>query len=265
MLSQLNKFTPFLLLWSCVLLSCKTQNRVAHQELEVELDVIAEEAIETEEYMFGNDDEGDSVLIRLNQEVEKDTANYKLYLNRAYYFEENDDFENALADYDRAIELKPDEKSAYFDRAILKSNNYRLEEAYNDYQLILSLWPNDADAFNNIGGIAMDLANRNQIYALEFLRNYFDFKGSIKFVEQNHATATMNEPLKLAVYTTAILYYDKAIKVNPEHRFAYGNKALALYYMGEVEEACAIWNIALKFDDPSAGNYIESICNELKE
>jgi tetratricopeptide (TPR) repeat protein len=249
----------------CIPLSCVIKERRIIVEDEGGTFEIIEEYTDSDDYQFGDEEAVDSILTQLNLDVESDSGNYDTYLRRAYHYDNKGNYLKALEDYTKAISLNPKKKTIYIDRAILKSNNFRTEEALRDYQEILELWPNDPDAFNNIGGIVMSLANFGQNDALSFLRTHFGFKESIQLDPRDYINAGMNEPLYRAIELKAIEYFEKAIKYNPKHRMAYGNKALALYYLRETEEACRFWNIAKQFDDPNAEEYIKNICKELKK
>ncbi len=58
-------------------------------------------------------------------------------------------------------------------------------------------------------------------------------------------------------YPEAIEYFDKTIQMKPEFRYAYANRALALYLMGEKEAACEIWKTSMG----GGAMYREKYCN----
>lgn len=241
-----NKY--FHLLLGILLLSCDQQEEIRT----ISYSLSESEWIDVEEDDF--EEEPDFKLMALDSAVLLNPSDPNVYLKRAHYLEDKWDRENALRDYDKAIELDPKNSASRIDRAIFFSNSGRTEKSIDAYLEILEFDPNNADALNNLAGIIMDVAWWNNQEAIDLLQD------KLGITIKNKPNEDQPDALKNELYDIAILYYNKALKVNPKMGIALGNSALCMFYQGKIEKACTTWKRAYQLGDESAYGYLTGIC-----
>lgn len=207
--------------------------------------------LEFEDY----EEEPDTILLALDSAVLLNPTDPNVYIQRAHYLEDASyPPRDALRDYDKAIALDPKNITVHFDRAIFLESLNRIESALDAYLEILEIYPKNADALNNLGGIIMAMATWNSQESVDLL------KDKLGVAIKNKPSESQPELLRNEIYDIAILYYNKALKVNPKLGIAMGNAALCMYYQGKKELACKTWRKAEKLGDDSAYGYISGIC-----
>jgi tetratricopeptide (TPR) repeat protein len=202
----------------------------------------------------------EAALADYSTAIENDPFNPRGYVQRGWthYFVAGDRHA-ALADLDRALELDAENPDAYNDRGVVKAESSDYVGAIEDYHAALAISPDHPFALSNLGNIAMSLANFSQERALEILTTYFDFDGVVE-IDPAAGNALGNPALHAIVQRTAIRLYDAAIASDADYATAYGNKALALMYLGSIDEACELWQTALELGDAAAAGYLRGIC-----
>ena len=116
--------------------------------------------------------------------------------------------QDALADYNKSVELAPNFPDPYLNRGAALESLGKWEEAIADYEQVLKINPKDAAAYNNRGNV----------------------KG------------------RQGKWQEAIADYEMAMQVDSRFSMAFGNRAIALYEIGQTDQAIkAMKNILRKY------------------
>jgi len=150
--------------------------------------------------------------------VYKDAA-----MTTGYVAEQRNHWQAALAEYQQAIELDPsgdlglrslnNSGAVHFKLRQMEEDpakqKYHMEAAENAYRQAVEANPQYADGLVNLGSIYHE---RGRIE-----------KGS--------------EEVSRSLFKQAIIYYQEALKIEPNHPLAYANMGLAYFDLGDLEQA----------------------------
>ena len=135
-------------------------------------------------------------------------ANPAVWSNRGNARVSQNKLEEAISDYNKAIALEPDAPDPYLNRGTAYEGLGKYQEAITDYEQVLALNPDDVMAYNNLGNANAGLGN----------------------------------------WRSAVEYYHKATELAPNFAFAGANESLALYQLGEKEQASTkMYNLVRKY------------------
>ena len=90
---------------------------------------------------------------------------------------------------------------------------------------------------------------------------YFD---KILKIEPNHIEALINKGNalgRLGKYHEAIVYYDKVLKINPKNTLALINKGLSFHYLGQYDDAISCYDKILEINPHHANTLYHKACS----
>ena len=164
-----------------------------------------------------------------NKAIEINPLDYTYFLNRGDTYFKLKKYRSAISDYNSSLKMNPNESYIYLNMALSKLQLKDYEGAIQNY----------TTAINNhsLGGINWNLSD-----------GYF-----------NRAFAYS----RLKYYKKAIYDYSEVIKLEPYNDFAYFNRGIEKYNLGEFEGACIDFekSISLGYDDESNINWAKNVCN----
>jgi len=85
-------------------------------------------------------------ITELNQEIQKNPNDVKLYYSRGVAFAAEGNFEKAISDFSRVIEIIPND-SIYCNRGMMYFNIKEYEKAIADFTKVIEIAPKDYEAF----------------------------------------------------------------------------------------------------------------------
>ncbi len=173
------------------------------------------------------------------------------YQLRGRLYVEQQKWDLAIADYSKWIQLKPKNFEPYFKRA----NSYRSQEKWDlalaDYNKVIKLNPKSDKIYAYRGLIYLeqqkwDLAMADIKKAIKFGFDYYD------------PFSYVSRELKIEKqqFNSAIAYYNKIIKLEPQDIEAYFNRALIYVIQEKMDLAKANLDEILKLDPQNVRAYI---------
>jgi tetratricopeptide (TPR) repeat protein len=139
----------------------------------------------------------------------------------------------ALTDYSIAIELLPELTDCYLKRGVLAFSLDRFDLARADFRKLLTIQDQETNM------IYFQQSNNEQFHRI------FTIQSGIKDMVYNYLGLIET---RSDSYTTAILYFDSAIRVNPNDPDYYAHRGLAYLNQEEIESASNEFKKALKID-----------------
>lgn len=143
--------------------------------------------------------------------VDYNNTDYVAYFNLGFFYQTKGAYEESIKAYDEAIELNPNYILNYNNRGFTKVLNGSYEDAIEDLTIAIQMDSLYKSAWNNRG-----LAH---YYLKQYEEAIYDFKSSFK---------------------APSFFYTKDI----EH-YMFNNMANSYYALGQVEEACKYWQMAV--------------------
>ena len=156
-----------------------------------------------------------------------------------------DDFANSLQCYEKALILNPDHPQLSSDLGRLAYRMSMHEMAISFFQLSLQRDPNDFETYNNIASCLRELNRMDE--GIELLKPLLQDNPGHSHLWNILATL-VNAKGDLE---NAVIFYDEAVKFNPELYHAIYNRAQIKYVMGQSEDALADLKFAMEnLNDP---------------
>jgi len=174
--------------------------------------------------------------------------NYKLEL-----------FEESIADFSKSIELQPQYEWAYLDRGMALADKGKVLEAERDFLKALELKPNWGDAFYCLGICYQDQGKTEK--AMDYFKLAIkDTDNQLLFKDKayNNIGILYNHQKK---YNESVLYFDKAIELNPNYSLAYINRAIAKYQLNDIDGVCSDLQRAVELGREDVKSEYEKYCN----
>lgn len=174
--------------------------------------------------------------------------NYKLEL-----------FEKSIADFSKSIELQPQYEWAYLDRGMALADKGKVLEAEKDFLKALELKPNWGDAFYCLGISYQDQGKTEK--AMDYFKLAVkDTDNQLLFKDKayNNIGILYNRQKK---YNESVLYFDKAIELNPNYSLAYINRAIAKYQLNDIDGVCSDLQRAIELGREDVKSEYEKYCN----
>jgi len=173
--------------------------------------------------------------------------NYKLEL-----------YEESIADFSKSIELQPQYEWAYLDRGMALADKGKVIEAERDFLKALELKPNWGDAFYCLGICYQDQGKTEK--AMDYFKLAVkDTDNELLFKDKayNNIGILYNHQKK---YNESVLYFDKAIELNPNYSLAYINRAIAKYQLNHIEGVCSDLQRAIELGREDVISEYEKYC-----
>ena len=174
--------------------------------------------------------------------------NYKLEL-----------LEESITDFSKSIELQPQYEWAYLDRGMALADTGKTTEAEKDFFKALELKPNWGDAFYCLGINYQDQGKTEK--AMEYFKLAVkDTDNELLFKDKayNNIGILYNHQKK---YNESVLYFDKAIELNPNYSLAYINRAVAKYQLNDIDGVCSDLHRAVELGREDVKSEYEKYCN----
>lgn len=232
----LPNITLMLFVASIVLSGCSTNRSISDQENDPE--------------RFSDIDElydGQSELVYSNK-VSPETANEIIAMGDAAMARGKPD--EALYQYVKAVDLDNDSDTALYKIGDIHSNRGNTEKAIKAYEMALKINPDHGDAHE---GLALLLLNK---------RKYDEARNHLTKAEANGATINWRVYNSLGVisdlendYKQAIIYYRKALALQPELPLILNNIGYSRYMLGDWDSAEKYYRKAVRNDKSFARSW----------
>lgn len=143
--------------------------------------------------------------------------------------------------YQHAIKIDSKNIILYLKYGVLLNELGHIDQALSIYKKSLEIEPNNPGALQNIGYIFKSKKRFDE--AIKFLKKSVEIKA-----DYNNYNNIAEIYLYLRNTPEAIIYYDKAIKIEPNNPESYVGKAHAHQSIKEFDKAISSYNIILKLD-----------------
>ena len=147
--------------------------------------------------------------------ISRNPDDAQAFHRRANAYYEKEDYDRALFDYDAAIRIEPNDDHSLFYRALI--NRYelgRIEEAIADLDRAITLRPDNALYYASRADLLCSKGKHDQ--AIENYKKATQFSNKEDIRSRNGAFRDRAWDLKSRnEYSHAILYYDEAIRLEP--------------------------------------------------
>jgi tetratricopeptide (TPR) repeat protein len=252
-----------------------------------ESETIKKEEQAKEEFVTEYD--GITPLEELNNDIIQNPESPNVYLKRAYYYKNNYDFENALADVNRALKLAADVAAINYAKADIlfiaggvEQNVERYEQAEIYLNETLKLDSSFLEAHTlmarlNIGKPNYDKAMLNVQAALKINEQYapayfwkgmiYEDLGNLDLAKKSYQTCIERDANYFDAYhhlgillthtldKNALVYFDKALEINPTSIEVLRNKGLYLKDINKYNEAIECFKAILSIDPKFSESY----------
>jgi len=217
----------------------------------------------------------DEAIIFLDKSVELDPTNLKGFIRKAATLKKLNRFNESIDCYQKIIDMSPDYIDAYINKAELLSLSGKLEESLSTYRQILKIdscnptsyirygnllnklgkvdeaisayrksikiKPENSGAYSNLGYIYQKLGNYEE--EIKCLRKSVEINEDYEVCINLATSYSKNKDYKLA-----IIFYDKAIKLDSTKTEALRHKAYFYQSIKETDKAILLFTKALKID-----------------
>ena len=158
------------------------------------------------------------------------------------------DHQKALRAYEKALQLDPEHREAHYRRGLLLHKLGRNREALEEFDKVLELRPRFKEALQ-AKGMAHDALGEYDKAAVS-LKGSIGVEDEVVYNDKGVALSRLGQNGK------AVLYYQKALELNPEFGTAWFNIGKAYYRLGDPKSALAAFQraVELKPDHKSAWN-----------
>ncbi len=156
-------------------------------------------------------------------------AHYSAHLDAAMLLASQGLHEAAIQKYDAAIEVNPSISVGYINRGLAFFELKRLADALQDLNRAIELQPTLAMSYNNRGAILRSMG-RQEAAAQDYVRA-IELAGDAA-VDAYGNLATYYFEAKQ--YQQAVLYYEKAITLQPDYGLTHWNFGMCLLLLGDL-------------------------------
>lgn len=229
---------------------------------------------------LGNLGKYEEALDSFNRALDLDPRQANAVMNKGGVYTKINKYEEALECFDEVIRLDPENSEGWYNRgvAFVKSGND--EEALVCLEKATELTPNNAQYWFNRGGILAGLGRYEEAIAclkevLEIDPNYKMARESMqvfqKAIERENRTnnaieaselcdvvITGDRLLELGKPDEALIYYNKALEMDPKSALLWINKGTSLAAQGRHKEALTCFKQATKLDPGEAKAWYNS-------
>jgi tetratricopeptide (TPR) repeat protein len=187
---------------------------------------------------FIGDDEG--AIVDYTKAIEINPKDAGAYAYLGGLKGKKGDYDGAMADLNKAIEINPKFTAAYNNLGLIKIDKGDYDGAITDLTKAIEIEPKDAYAHYNLG-IAFDQKG-NEKDSLDSLSAIIEYGKTVELDPDNPEYVKAYYRLGdiaggQGEYDQAIVYCDKAIKLNPKYPEAFGLRGACYYYKKEYEKA----------------------------
>lgn len=179
-------------------------------------------------------------------------------MNLGSLFQQVRRFDKALEAYNTILQVEPDNRQALYYKATLLRDMGRHDEAMQAYYRLLSANTNDAtseEARRDLLALIMQNRDPERVTSgLKFYAGKFDNNALI----QSQVGEAFH---KMKDFPDAVIYYQRAIQLNPKLASAYANLGAALQAEGKTDEALDAFKKAQRLDpkNDTVNKYLASI------
>ena len=184
----------------------------------------------------------DDSIICYQKIIELEPSYIDAYIKKAELLIHIGNKKEAQLLYEQAIKVESQNASLYIKYGVLLNGLGKVNEAMICYKKSLEIESNNPGALQNIGYIFK--ANNQFDEAINFLK-----KSTEITPDYNLYNNIAEMYLHLRRTSEAIIYYDKAIKMEPNKPESYVGKANALQSIKEFDKAILLYNKILKIDE----------------
>ena len=199
----------------------------------------------------------------------------EIYVMIAGFYEKLNDIDMAIVNWEKAANINPKQYLYFYNLGVLFSKINCMQMAVNSYRKCLIVKPDFTEALVNIATLYKDtdlnvslefvlkaqeispneknvILNLAQIYK-DLSRNIDSINVLTSFLEKNTCSEAYSllgtNYMDLGEYNLALDNYNKALEIEPKNSSFLHSKAIALKYLGNVEEAKIILKKLVK-DNP---------------
>lgn len=160
---------------------------------------------------------------------------------------------NAIISFSKAISLDSTITESYFCRGNIYFAKKMYENALKDYLKTEKLKPDYRDNLNNLAFLYSETGKMDE--AILYYSKAISLNPSI-YLYQRRATCYSY----LKRYSEALEDYNKTIKINPFLAEPYFNRGVCYYYVNQIEKACTDWEKAYTMGYINANDLIAKFC-----
>lgn len=175
------------------------------------------------------------------------------YIDKGLEKSRANDYQGAVVEFDKAIAMDPRNASAYFYRGYSKTDLNQLSEAIQDYTKAIELDAKYEDAYF-YRGYAL-------LYSGKDKESLADFEQAVKLnpSARNYSSRGIMKN-QMGMYKAAIEDFDQALRLDPTMHHAYFVRGYSRYGLGQHEEACLNWKVALILGNQYAAETLRKLC-----
>lgn len=159
-------------------------------------------------------------------------------LNIGTLFQEKKQYQLALKAYDTVLQVEPNNVLANYYKATIYKDTGNYPAAFEAYNRVLSLQPDHEQAQADLLAMIQRLPTPEQV--AQELKNYGDRFAANALVQ----TRVGEEFHEMKDYENAAVYYQRAIKLNPDMAAAHANLGAAYQALGREEDSLAAYQRA---------------------
>jgi tetratricopeptide (TPR) repeat protein len=149
------------------------------------------------------------------------------------------DHDKAIDCFDRATRIFPYFIEAHFNKAVAYQKKLDIKNAINSYNEVIELGEPKDDAVRHarkfVESMEANIWNENHISMKQYFEAQDEFEAGFSLMEDRK-------------WEKAIIKFNRAIKLNPDHPQSYGNMGLCYAQMGRKQDALNAFNKALQID-----------------
>jgi len=178
----------------------------------------------------------DKALTYINEAINEDDGNYKIYFKKSLILYKLTKFKEALENNEKSIKLNSKNEEAYNLKAIILENLNEDKKALESWNKAIEIKPDYAEAYFNMA----NYYNFNNNYELSL----HCYNKAIK-INNKYFLALVNRAdlyYKNQKFEFALLDYNNLINQNPEIARLYYSKASVLNYLGQYKGAISSLN-----------------------
>lgn len=210
------------------------------------------------------------------------------YINRGLVKEKSKDYAGAVAEYTKAIEMDSLSVDAYLSRGGCQIQLGNNKEALSDLNKAVRLYPTSmsysrraqvqfylddlkAAIEDCTKAIALDPNNDLAYYYRGYSKLYQDFDKAENALPDFDMAVKIDPSARnynargivrnqLRMYKQAIEDFGLALPLDPSNAHTYFVRGYSRYGLGQYEEACLNWKVALILGHPNAAKVLQSSC-----
>ena len=217
----------------------------------------------------------DEAIIFFDKSAELDSKNVNVYIRKASTLKKLNRLNEAIDCYQKIIDLSPNHIDAYINKAEMLYHSGKLKESLNIYQQIFKIDSANEDTYIKYGNVLNKLGKVDEAISayqksieinpensgayknLGYIyNNQGEFEEGIKCLRKSvEVNVDYEVYINLAIsysknkeYKQAVLFFDKAIKLDPNKAEAYVHKAYFYQSVKEIDKAITLFTKALEID-----------------